>query len=159
MITATVLTENTESDASQVESLLEESLQKEEGGSGGSGGSKSDNDGLLAAYEPMGPTIPSVPARPSATGGPRRSFPHNGAQRSKSTGTLAGRLCRAMRRSATSILTAAGNGRKKWKRTRDYHRRSLTETAFIATNGLWGGLWKPESGPTKRRRPNSARRC
>jgi hypothetical protein len=56
MITATVLTENTESDASQVESLLEESLQKEEGGSGGSGGSKSDNDGLLAAYEPIGPT-------------------------------------------------------------------------------------------------------
>ena len=126
-ITATVLTDNTEADASQVEPLLEET---EGGGNEGGGNEGGELQAVYAdgAYD-------TWDGCEAITG--REAMPVIPPQRNakiKKHGNAAGPpLPRD-----EAIRYIRSHGRKKWKRTRDYHRRSLGETAVCRYKQLVG---------------------
>lgn len=134
MITATALTDNTESDAAQAESLLEQTEGGGGGGSGGGGsGSGSDESSLQAAYADG--AYDTWEAREAITG--REATPVIPPQRNakiKKHGNASGpplprdEAIRYIRR----------HGRGKWKREQGYHRRSLAETAVYRYKQLVG---------------------
>ena len=126
LVTAVTLTDNTSSDSSQVEPLLEETLP--EGSEAEDSEAALDKVGADGAYDTFdvyelisdyGAT-PVIPPQKNAkikkhgnSGGPPLS--HDEA-----------------------IRYIRGHGRNKWKRVHDYHRRSLAETAVYRFKGLMG---------------------
>jgi hypothetical protein len=129
MITATTLTDNTKSDASQVGSLLEETQ---------SGSSQSEDDGgLLVAY--AGGAYDTWDAREAITD--RAATPMIPPQKNakiKKHGNASGPpLARD-----EAIRYIRSHGRSKWKREHNYHRRSLGETAMYRFKQIIGRFVK-----------------
>jgi hypothetical protein len=130
-ITASTLTDNTSGDGSQVEPLLEETL------SGTSETGTSDEDasdtvlntvGADGAYDTWD-VYDAITDR-----GARPVVPPQRNAKIKKHGNCSGPpLPRD-----EAIRYIRSHGRKKWKRTRSYHRRSLAETAVYRFKQLMG---------------------
>ena len=128
LITAATLTENTSSDASQVETLLEET--RSEGSEAECSKTTLDRIGADGAYDTFDvyEIIESYGATPV--------IPPQKNARIKKHGNSSGPPL--PRDEAIRYIRAHGRGRNKWKRVHGYHRRSLAETAVYRFKGLMG---------------------
>jgi hypothetical protein len=118
-ITATRLTDNGKHDASQVAPLLEETLEQGQAISSVGGDGAYDKWQCYEAIEAVG-AKPVIPPQKNA------KIKQHGNR--KATPLPRDEAIRSIRR----------HGRKKWKRTQGYHRRSLAETAIFRFKQIIG---------------------
>ena len=126
LVTAVTLTDNTSSDSSQVEPLLEETLP--EGSEAEDSEAALDKVGADGAYDTF-----DVYELISDYGATPVIPPQKNAKIKKHGNSGGPPLSRD-----EAIRYIRGHGRNKWKRVRDYHRRSLAETAVYRFKGLMG---------------------
>jgi hypothetical protein len=126
LVTAVTLTDNTSSDSSQVEPLLEETLP--EGSEAEDSEAALDKVGADGAYDTF-----DVYELISDYGATPVIPPQKNAKIKKHGNSGGPPLSRD-----EAIRYIRGHGRNKWKRVHDYHRRSLAETAVYRFKGLMG---------------------
>lgn len=131
LITAATLTDNTSGDASQVEPLLEETLSDQpeaESSKVESAEMALDKVGADGAYDTF-----DVHEVISDHGASPVIPPQKNAKIKKHGNSSGPPLSRD-----EALRYIRQHGRNKWKRTRDYHQRSLAETAVYRFKGLMG---------------------